>query len=346
MQPVATRRAAVLSLLAMALGAAPPVARAQAADAAAPAASAAAAPRLSLSVFVANPEDLLDTNRTLLVPTAYVGLLTDGRVSAAQRSGLFSGGNNTVRASASYKVSGIDKAFAQQLARQALDDFVAQMRAAGFTVLTYAEVREREVFKSAQRESATGPMGLPVLSEGGNNFVVAAPSDEQHFKSSLAGGDFAEFISGGKTRIGDATLVIPRYLFAAPQAWAEGESGYKRISAEANVAEGMNMLQARAYWLGQPKSRMMRGIPGVATRQQVINVTERAGSVSKTADTTPQAANALGGLLSALGGGGNTQRSSGEYLLTVDRDAFAQGVMNGARTFNAEVSKVAAEAKP
>ena len=313
-------------------------------NAATPATSA-AAPALKVEVLVVNPEDLLDTQKTLVVPTLYLNLLTEGKVSASKSSGMFSGSNNTARASASYRVAGLDKAYAQQLAQAAYDDLVAQLRQAGYTVLTYADVKDREVVRAAQRDSEAGPLGLPTGSEAGNSFVTVAPSDEQLFKSGFAGGAFSEFQSGGKSRFTDATLIIPHFSFQAPQAWAEGNAGYKAVSAEANVAEGMNMLWARAHWMGQPKSRMMRGIPGVATKAQVINVTEKAGTVVKSADTTPQAANALGSVLS-LFGGGNTQRSSGEYVLTIDRDAFARGVLNGVRSFNAEVARAAATATP
>lgn len=314
--------------------------------AAAPAASAASAlPPLKVETVVVNPEDLLDTQKTLLVPTLYLSLLVEGKVSAVKQSGLFSGGSNTARASAAYKVAGLDKAYVQALAQAAYEDFIAQLRQAGYTVLSYADVKDRELFRAAQRDSGKGPMGLPTSSEGGNSLVTAAPSDEQMFASGFAGGAFSEFIGGGKSKVNDATIIIPHFTFHAPQAWAQGGEGYKRISAEANVAEGMNMVSARAYWMGQPKVRMMRGIPGVATKAMVINVTEKAGSLAKAADTTPQAANALSSVLSIFGGG-SIQRSSAEYVLTVDREAFRAGVMHGVRSFNAEVAKAAAAATP
>ena len=84
---------------------------------------------------------------------------------------------------------------------------------------------------------------------------------------------------------------------------------------------------------------MMTGIPGVGTKQQVINVTEKAGDLEKTADTTPTTANALSGLFNSLNGAGNIQRTSSEYLFTIDRDAYAGGIMNG------EVARAAASAK-
>lgn len=312
--------------------------------AAAPVATAAAS--LVLKTQAINPEDLLDSNRTVVVPTLYLTLLTDGRVAATKQSGFFQRGNSTAKASATYTVAGLDKAFAQQLAKAAYEDFVAQLRQAGYTVLTYDDVKDRDFMQAAARDVSQGPMGLPTKSEGGNNYVVAAPSDAQLFKSGLAGGDLSEFISAGKSKFTDATLLFPHYTFVAPQSWAEGSRGYQSVSAEANVAPGMNMWAARVTWMGQPKSRMMRGIPGVATTEQVINVTENAGVLSKTADTTPQAANALGSVLGMLTGTGSIQTSSSAYQLAIDRVAYSAGVLQGVRAFNAEVAKVAASAKP
>ena len=301
---------------------------------------------LPIAVNVVNSEDLLDYSKTLVVPAVYVTLLTDGRISAAKQSGMFQQGNNSVRASARYTVQGLDKAYAQQLAQAAQDDLVGQLRHAGFTVLTYADIKDRELIKAAQRETDVGPMGLPVTSDGGNNFVTAAPLDEQFFKSSLVGGQFSEFIRGGKSKITDATLLLARYNFASPQSWAETNSGYKSISAEANVAPGMNLNNASVQWMGAPKVRIMRGIPGVATKQLTINVTESAGALVRTSDNTPTTANLVSGLLGRLTGLGSIQSAAHDYVMTIDRAAYTAGVMSAVRSFNAEVAKAAASATP
>lgn len=324
-----------LSALALAAASLLPSALAQTADPVRPV----------FNVTIVNPEDLLDYDKTVVVPTAYVTLLTDGRVSAVKQAGFFQRGSGSAGASASYRVQGIDKAYAQQLARAAYEDFVAQMRQAGYKVVTYEDIRERDPVKGAARDTAAGSLGLPTSAQGGNNFVTAAPSDDQLFASGFAGGKFSEFISGGKSKFTDATVIIPHYTFVAPQAWAEGSRGYNSVSAEANVAPGMNLLVANAHWMGAPKSRMMSGIPGVATREQVINVSEKSGTLQKTADTTPQAANTISSALGALTGSGSIQKSSGEYQLTIDREAYTAGILNGVRGFNAEVAKAAAAAK-
>lgn len=303
-------------------------------------------PSAALDLFVANPEDLLDYNKTLVVPTALVTLAVEGRTTAVKQSGIFQRGNATARASVNFKVNGIDKAFAQALAQRAYDDLIAKLRAAGYTVLTYADIKDRDFVKAAQRESGQSPLGLPSKSDGGISFVTAAPSDEQHFQEGFAGGVFSSFIQGGKSLVSEGTLIIPRYTVVAPQSWGEGSRGYGSVSANVNIAPGMNLTTATAYWMGKPKSRIMRGIPGVATKQQIVNITEKAGTLQQTGDSSPQAANALGSVLSAISGAGNIQRSTSDYAFTIDRDAYLSGAMNGIARFNAEVARTAAEAKP
>ena len=90
------------------------------------------------------------------------------------------------------------------------------MRQAGYTVLTYADVKDRDVFKAAARDPSAS-----AFNEGSNDYLVVTPSDEQMFKIGFGGIAFSEFWSGGKTRIADATLLIPQFTFHAPQAWAE-----------------------------------------------------------------------------------------------------------------------------
>lgn len=309
-----------------------------------PALPARALPELKFNVDEVNPEDLLDTNKTILVPTAYVSALVAGRVGATQQAGMFQSGQATAKSSVAYVVTGWDKFYMQGLAQKAQDDFVARLRAAGYKVLTYADVKERDVIRAMPRETEIGPAGLPTKSEMGQTYVTATPSDEQFFKASL-GGRVDSFTRFGKTQITDATVVIPYYTVNAPQVWGETSRGYKSVSANVNTAPGMNLWFAEAVWHGQPKSRMMRGIPGVRTKQQVINITEAAGTLRETANTTPHAANAIGAGLAAYGSG-NIQSQSRQMEFVIDRAAYTAGVMNGIGGFNAEVARVAASAKP
>jgi hypothetical protein len=158
-------------------------------------------------------------------------------------------------------------------------------------------------------------------------------------------GVFAEFMKRGKPKFEDAVVVVPQYTIVAPQVWGETDSGYNRISAGINTAPGMNLQYANASWMGKPRVRMGGSkIPGVITKGYVTNITEKAGEMVKTEDTTPKAANGISKALS-LFGGGSIQASSATYTFTVDPKAYTEGALNGITTFNAEVAKFAATAK-
>ena len=313
-------------------------------------ATAAAAPvtaTLSIPVNVGYPEDMASYGKLVVVPTAYLKLLVDGSVFAAKQgsalASLGGGSSNSVKAKAEYKVAGIDKEFAQGLAKQAYDDFVAKLRGAGYTVLSYDDIKNRDFVASAARDTGKADWGMPTEKPvgGRDTYVVAAPSDEMAFKVGFTG-VFAEFVKYGKPKFTDAALVIPTYTINAPQAWADTDSGYNRIEASTNVVPGMNLQYASATWMGAPKVRMGGGnLPGVVTKAAVVNISENAGTLSKV-DTTSNAANGLSKALSMLGGGGSISANSADYTFTIDKAAYSAGALNGIASFNAEVAKALA----
>lgn len=316
---------------------------------AAPAAMPAAATAATVAVNAVNPEDLLDYNKTVVVPTAYVKFVVDGKVGVSKQGSALStlggGSANSVKASAKYRINGLDKALAQSIAKKAYDDFVGQMRAAGYTVLTWNDIKGRDYLQGIALAKADPKWNLPLESPVGTSdtLLVAAPSDEQQIKIGFTG-PFSEFISMGKPKIKDATIIIPTYTIVAPQIWGETGASYATISAGIQTAPGMNLQAASATWMGKPKSRMMRGIPGVATKAPVINISSNVGTLSKT-DTTPAAANALSKGLSMLSGAGSISASSADYTFSVDPAAYSSGAMKGIAAFNAEVARVAREAR-
>jgi hypothetical protein len=281
---------------------------------------------------------------TLIIPTVYVELAVAGKVSATKQGGalasLGGGGSNTVKAKAQWAVDGLDKAFAQSIARKVQEDLVAKLRAAGYTVKTYEDIKGLDAVKAAKRQALDAAWGLPLIKSQAimnSVAVVAAPSDEQYFISGMAWGLFNQFVRGTKSTLGEGTILIPTITIAAPQAWVETGGGYKRISAQANVAPGMNLTIARADFMSD------RGSGGtLMTTEQIINLNEKVGELT-TRDTTPASANALSSALSALSGAGSISTKSGHYLLTIDRAAYEAAVLRGAVAFNSEIAKLAAK---
>lgn len=296
---------------------------------------------MPVAVNVINPEDLGDYGKTVVVPTVYVKLLTEGSVFVAQQGGLF-GGNNSVKAKASHKVVGIDKALARAVAKQAHDDFVARLRAAGYTVMTYDDIKDRDYVAAVERDTGDARFGLPMekSADGRDTFVVAAPSDAQQFKIGFTG-PFSGFVQYGKPKFTDATVIIPQYTIVAPQFWGEKGGGFNTITAAVNTAPGMNLQSASAHWMGKPKVRVGTGISGVTAKAALVNTTAKAGQLVQAEDTTPVAANALSKALSLLSGTGSIKQNSADYTFTIDPALYVQGAMVGIGSFNAEFAKVA-----
>lgn len=310
------------------------------------AASAEATQTPQLKVKTGYAEDLRDYSNTVVVPTAYVKLLVDGSVfvskSGSALQSLGGGNSNTVNAGAKYQVAGIDEELARSLAKQAYDDFVGQLRAAGYTVLTYDDIKDRDYVRSASRDKGDAKYGLPTESAPGSRdtYVVAAPSAEQQFKIGFTG-VFAEFVKFGKPKFTDATVIIPQYTFVAPQVWGETDSGFNRIEAGINAQPGMNMQSAMAIWMGKPKVRMGGGnAAGVVTAGPMINIIDKAGELVKV-DTTSGAANGVSKALSMLSGAGSVSQNRSQYTYNIDREAYVRGALSGITQFNAEVGKAA-----
>ncbi|MBL9189147.1 MAG: hypothetical protein JNK23_16815 [Opitutaceae bacterium] len=282
----------------------------------------------------------------VIVPTIYLKLPVAGKVSVAKQgsalSGLgSSGGANTVRASAHYVVSGLDKALAQQLAKKVYDDFVARLRAAGYTVKTYADIAELEAVKKVERAKPDAAWGLPVEKDamGSNALLVATPSDEQSFKPGFGGAVLAPFQKLGKSTLGEGTVLIPTYVITAPQIWGEKGGGYKTISVGINAAPGMNLASANVLLLTQ------KGAWGDATlKSPAINISEQVGQLAMQ-DTSPGAANAISSALSVLTGTGKISGKSANYQFTIDPAAFEAGVLLGTGGFHAEAMKIIAAAR-
>lgn len=292
-----------------------------------------------------NPEDLRHYDRVVMVPTAYVTLQVKGHAFAAkQSSGLLSmggGSGASAKASADYKATGVDAELAMSIAKAAYDDLIKQLRDAGYTVLTYEDIKARPEIQAMQRETLVG--GLLNRSEGRNEFVVAAPSAEQHFKTAMAWGVFNQFSGGRGSKIKDATVLIPQFTFIAPQVWVETGSGYKSVSAEVKREPGMTLASASVAWLGKPVSRMMRGIPGVTMEGQRYDLSQSVGTLNQTNSTS---SSSTGKGLGRLFGTGSMASAGADFELIVDRAAYSQAAVGAIQRFNAEVARVARDAKP
>lgn len=179
---------------------------------------------------------------TYLIPTLYLHV-------TARNTQHAGGGLGNAGSKARVFVQGPDKAALQQLAAQIHADIVGQMRAAGFTVLTFDDVKA-DVADRGRMES-NPRYGMPTHGARafpGIDFVVVTPTDEQALDYGMMGPQ-ANF--GKAATHVNATLLLPEVFLTLPQlgASASKSEGLTWRSSEAKISfdPAMHLAGANVY---------------------------------------------------------------------------------------------------
>lgn len=303
-----------------------------------------AADHATADEFLANPAahvvldgaKVMRVTDTLLVPTLHLRVATEGSVFATKGAG-----SSTASAKGSFSVQGLEKPALNALATQLYHDFVQRLKADGWKVLTYEDIKDDPEVTKMERRAADGALGFPTekTADGRTHFAVVTPSDAQNFKPAMQGLHWSfRFVSKAR----NATVIVPQIDIVAPQVWGETRKGYSSASAKVNTAPGMNLNYANILVL-TPKGG---GGVVVKTKYAIVNATEKAGEFVDAKNTTPSAANGISKGLSILGGGGSINRSSAAYIFAIDPQAFSAGVLRGGGGFLNQVAKAIAAEKP
>ena len=250
---------------------------------------------------------------TYFVPTVKLIVTAQGSVWAQGKS---MGVN--AQAHGKYYVSGLEKALLQDLARKVQDDLIAKLRATGATVLTYDDLKADPLVASRGRESADGKWGLPATSKDGLTYLIAAPSDEQAFESSITG---PLFWFRGMAKEKKIIAIQPEITFTVPQMWGEKDVGYKRASASIGVNPVMLLHAATIYVTNPQASFTGIHIQTHGTR----HAAEETGTVKKMSEDTTNFTSLWG-------------RSSSDYLFTLDPAAFSDGVLRVGYAINTMIA--------
>lgn len=268
------------------------------------------------------------TNK-ILIPTLYLRVTTDGSVFASKRAG-----SSTASAKGKFVSEGFDKATLMSLAKKLQDEFVARLRADGWEVLTYDDVKNDPGVASMERNAGEAPLGLPQDSAGQFNYASATPTDEQNFKPAMQGTHWT-FRHVAKAM--NATVVIPQIDVLVPQIWAETRKGYKSATAEIKTAPGLNLNMAMILALN-PKG----GGGAVFKLKYAMVDGATVGAFIDAKDKSPTAGNAISKGLSILGGGGNINRASASYVFAVTPAVFAERTVTDGKLFLNEVARTIA----
>lgn len=286
-------------------------------------------PNTTVALDVSGAKTFRDSN-VLVVPTAYLRLTVDGSATAVSDKNTFSSDTSNARVTLKYKINGVDKALAQEISKAAYEDFVAQLRAAGYKVLTYDDIKDQVA--GLPRYTKDEVYGLPV--DAGQ--LVVTPTDEMAIKPGMGGNIVSPYQHFGKSILKEGTLIIPTFTIASPLAKAEtsGSSAKLQLVPEMALTSGYVAFMTHGGAWGSAK-----------LKKAVFDLSANVGTIAKTADTSPSGANALTKTFAALGGIGGTMRKSATYTMTADRAAYRDAAVKGLGMFNVEFAKAAADAK-
>lgn len=292
-------------------------------------------PNTEVALAVDRVKSFGDSN-TIVVPTLYLRMPVEGKASASSDGdGLRSvgrGNSGNAHVHAKYKVSGLDKALAQEIAKFAYDDFVGKLRAAGYTVLTYDDIKGESFVQELGRYEKDSTYGIAM--EDGQ--MIATPTDDQAIKPGMGGNLISPYQRFGKSKFKEGTLLIPTFSLTSPLAKAETYSSGASIELMPGIALTQGYVGVLTHGGGWGSAKLKKAVFGLS---------DKTGEIVKVADTTPTAANALNKTMSLLTGMGGRSVKSSSYTLTIDRAIYREAAQKGLTMFNAEIAKVIAGAK-
>jgi hypothetical protein len=262
--------------------------------------------------------DLFNSSTTYLVPAAHLFVTANGNLWVRQGS---------AQAKGRYFVEGLSKALLQGLAMQIQTDLITKLRAAGFTVLTFDDIKgEPDVLKRDLREPDDNPKygGMAVWRHGSGRawYVVNTPTDAQLLKPVLQGPHWG---LRNVTKEKNALLLVPEYYFDLPQMIGEKEAGYKRDKAGINVTEALQLEHA-IVWLLSAK-----GGGGTVQTKGAVTFADSVGKVTAGEETKLNF--------------GSWKKTVGDFDMTIDPTTFSAGILRGGYAFNDVIVATAVKQK-
>lgn len=235
---------------------------------------------------------------TFLVPTAYLYVSVREKLTAG-------GGLGNAGVKARVFIQGPGKKQLQRLAAALQDQLIGDLRAAGYTVLTYDDVRSDVANKDHFEPNPR--FGLPTHDARafpGVDFVLATPTDEQAISYGLTGqtGPWGE-----ATKRTGATLLLPEFYFTMPQMGGQFTHTLDGTHANIRFDPAMHMAGINVYG-ATPKG----GWCSILVPEHGVRVPATvAGDLQE---------------LRIVDGGDDWGTKQGDYAFVVDEDAFETGI--------------------
>ena len=236
--------------------------------------------------------------KTYFIPTVYL------RITARTQTSI---NNEGASAKAKIYVDGLDKATFQGLAKKVYDDLVTKIRAAGYTVLTYDDLKGE--MTAMPRMKLNEKFGFPTKwFDGGTgiDFAIVAPSDEQAFDYGVTGLTFG-YRDIARTK--NVVVLVPDIYFTLTEVAGKKGSSIWGKSVELSILPPMRLHWGMVYAL--PPS--MAGGDIRIKEHGMRLAADVAGSVKKVSENNLDYA--------------GWSRTTGDFIFTLDPVAVSNGVL-------------------
>lgn len=263
---------------------------------------------------------LVADGQAILVPTAIMHFSIGGSMWVQAKSG---GAN--AQGHAVYVTHGLERKALQDISQKIVDDLVARLRAAGYTVKTWEDVKNDPEIAKWELNADDKDVGMPTDGNGDQTFVTVGPTDAQMIKYGITG---LHWKFRGIAKSQNVSILIPEYWFNSPQINMDKEKGYKRSSVSIDAEPSLRMAPAIA-WLLNPKGGggaiQLNGLGYVNFMTDSVGVV----TMAKTDKTDL----------------GFMKKMKVGYEMTVDPKLYAAGAIHEGMVFNQAIARVAAKEK-
>lgn len=279
----------------------------------------------------------LKTAKRILLPTAYVEVLNWGKItSVTQTSALQTLGgasNSTARSTMEVAVPS-DVALLRGIADELYLDLATKLRAAGWEVITFDDVKSDPTFAKQKQEDTDPKIGAPVrkvsLGKQKMHYTVVAPTGMPVLDPGMTMPLFGlrSLLKDRETHALETT-----YRFDPIALTAKGRHGIGSNTASTAAAANLTLSYAQATFVTSKLA------PGNVRIKEPVAVVGDIGEIKKAADVSPQVANAISEALTFLGNAGSISSNKGLYICEVDQPALKTSILLAGKTFNDEIVK-------
>ncbi len=241
------------------------------------------------------------------IPTVYLNVSHHGSMFVTSGS---------ASAKAKYLVEGLENALVQELSRKIQVDLGTKLRAAGHKVMMYEDMKNDPEVMKRDRLELDKKLGIPTkdaAGAGGATYIIGTGTPEQAFKPAMQGISWA---FRGVAKDHKLSVIIPEIWIETPQMSAEKTKGYKSSKASIDIDPGM-MLRSFFVWTIGPK----QAGGWVKLKYPWWDAAQNVGTVAKESEERMN-----------LGLG--MKRNKGDFTLTLNPEAFSEGVLRAGYAMN------------